>query len=175
MCFTADDQLAEGLRSIRVHGKGNHKYDNVRIGINGRLDTFQAAVLLAKFDIFPEEVTLRQEVASRYTALLTPHSSLLPPRIPEGYQSVWAQYSILAEDEDHRTVLQKKLMDNKFPTAIYYPKPLHLQTAFTSLGYGLGAFPVTENTSNRIFSIPIHPYLDKQSQEAVVTAILHAR
>ena len=175
MCFTADDHLAESLRSIRVHGKGNHKYDNVRIGINGRLDTFQAAILLAKFNIFPEEVTLRQEVASRYTALLTPDSSLLPPRIPEGYQSVWAQYSILAEDEDHRTVIQKKLQDNKFPTAIYYPKPLHLQTAFTSLGYGPGAFPVSENTSNRIFSIPMHPYLDAQSQEAVIQAMRHVR
>ena len=175
MCFTADDHLAESLRSIRVHGKGNHKYDNVRIGINGRLDTFQAAILLAKFDIFPEEVTLRQEVAGRYTALLTPDSSLLTPRIPEGYQSVWAQYSILAEDEDHRTLIQKKLQDNKFPTAIYYPTPLHLQTAFTSLGYGPGAFPVSENTSNRIFSIPMHPYLDAQSQEAIINAMGHAR
>jgi dTDP-4-amino-4,6-dideoxygalactose transaminase/predicted nucleic acid-binding protein len=175
MCFTGDDHLAETLRSIRVHGEGIHKYDNVRVGFNGRLDSFQAAILLAKFDIFPEEVALRQEVARRYTALLTPDSSLHPPHIPEGCQSVWAQYSILAENEDHRTLIQKKLQDNKFPTAIYYPTPLHLQTAFTSLGYAPGAFPVSENTSNRIFSIPMHPYLDEKSQAAVVNAMSPTR
>ncbi len=168
MCFTADDHLAESLRSIRVHGKGNHKYDNVRIGINGRLDTFQAAILLSKFNVFPEEVILRHEVASRYTALLTPNSSFLTPRIPDGYQSVWAQYSLLAEDRNHRIVIQKRLQDNGFPTAIYYPKPLHLQTAFASLGYGPGAFPVSEDAADKIFSIPMDPYLNAQSQEEVI-------
>lgn len=182
MCFTADDNLAEIMRSIRVHGKGGHKYDNVRLGINGRIDTLQAAILLAKFDIFPEEVTLRQAAAQRYTALLAPHSShftpdapLLTPHIPDGYKSVWAQYSILAKAGDHRTVLQKSFQKNEIPTAILYPKPLHLQTAFASLGYEPGAFPVSENVASRIFSIPMHPYLDAQSQEAVVKAINHAR
>jgi UDP-2-acetamido-2-deoxy-ribo-hexuluronate aminotransferase len=181
MCFTADDNLAGIMRSILVHGKGGHKYDNVRIGINGRIDTLQAAILLAKFDIFPEEVTLRQAAAQRYTALLTSHSSrctpdasLLTPHIPDGYKSVWTQYSILAKSGDHRTVLQKSLQENKIPTAIYYPKPLHLQTAFASLGYEPGAFPISENVASRIFSIPMHPYLDAQSQEAVVKAINHA-
>jgi len=175
MCFTADDHLAEIMRSIRVHGQGSNKYDNVRIGINGRLDTLQAAILLAKFDIFPEEVEQRQESATRYGELLKENASITPPHVPAGYRSVWAQYSILAEDGDHRTVLQKKLQENKIPTAIYYPKPLNLQGAFASLGYEPGAFPVSENAANRIFSIPMHPYLDAQSQEVIVKAINHAR
>ena len=167
MCFTDDDQLAEIMESIRVHGKGGHKYDNVRIGINGRLDTLQAAILLAKFGIFPEEVQLRQEAARRYTDLLTQNSSLLTPRIPDGYKSVWAQYSLLAKDEDHRSGLQKQLQENKIPTAIYYPKPLHLQTAFKYLTYKEADFPVSENAADRIFSLPMHPYLSVQDQEKI--------
>ena len=171
MCFTDDDQLAKILESIRVHGKGSDKYDNIRIGINGRLDTLQAAILLSKFAIFPDEVTLRQEVANRYTALLAPHSLLLTPHVAEGYTSVWAQYSILARDGDHRTALQKRLQENKIPTAIYYPKPLHLQTAFAFLGYTPGAFPVSENAANRIFSLPMHPYLTIADQERIISAL----
>ena len=167
MCFTDDDQLAEIMESIRVHGKGGHKYDNVRIGINGRLDTLQAAILLAKFGIFPEEVQLRQEAARRYTALLTQNSSLLTPCIPDGYKSVWAQYSLLAKDEEHRSSLQKQLQENKIPTAIYYPKPLHLQTAFKYLTYKEADFPVSENAADRIFSLPMHPYLSVQDQEKI--------
>jgi len=175
MCFTADDHLADIMRSIRIHGQGSSKYENVRIGINGRLDTLQAAILLAKFDIFPEEVELRQESATRYGELLKENASITTPRIPASYRSVWAQYSILAEDGDHRNVLQKKLQENNIPTAVYYPKPLNLQGAFASLGYEPGSFPVSENAANRIFSIPMHPYLDVQSQEAVTKAINHAR
>lgn len=171
MCFTNDDNFAVALDSIRVHGKGSHKYDNARIGINGRLDTLQAAILLAKFDIFPEEVKLRQEVANFYTTLLDTNTSLLTPNTPEGYQSVWAQYSILAKDGDHRTALQKKLQENKIPTAIYYPKPLHLQTAFAGLGYKPGDFPVSEDIAGRIFSLPMHPYLTKQDQIMITEAI----
>lgn len=164
MCFTNDDHLAEDMRSIRVHGKGGHKYDNVRIGINGRLDTLQAAILLAKLDIFPEEVGLRQIVAQRYTTSLTPNSSLLTPHIPEGYLSGWAQYSLLAKDENHRAALLKKLQDNSIPTAVYYPKPLHVQTAFAYLHYKTGDFPVSEDFARRIFSLPMHPYLTESEQ-----------
>lgn len=167
MCFTDDDKLAEIMESIRVHGKGGHKYDNVRIGINGRLDTIQAAILLAKFEIFPEEVEMRNAAAARYTTLLTPNASLLTPHIPEGYLSAWAQYSLLAKNEDARIVLLKKLQDNKIPTAIYYPKPLHRQTAYANLGYGEGAFPVSEDTASRIFSLPMHPYLLVTDQERI--------
>jgi dTDP-4-amino-4,6-dideoxygalactose transaminase len=172
MCFTNDDNLAVALESIRVHGKGGHKYDNIRIGINGRLDTLQAAILLAKFDIFPEEVELRQAVAQRYTSQLTANDSLLTPHIAAGYKSAWAQYSLLARNEDHRTALMKTMQDASIPAAIYYPKPLHLQTAFAFLGYAPGAFPVSEDAANRIFSIPIHPYLSETDQTNIVQILL---
>jgi len=173
MCFTADDHLAEIMRSIRVHGQGSHKYENIRIGINGRLDTFQAAILLAKFDIFPEEVELRQEVANRYTALLD-GSSVRPPHIPPDDLNAWAQYSVLAGDEAYRNALLKRLQEAKIPAAIYYPKPLHLQTAFASLGYEPGAFAVSENVATRIFSIPMHPYLQKDDQTKIAEIMKHA-
>jgi UDP-2-acetamido-2-deoxy-ribo-hexuluronate aminotransferase len=171
MCFTDNDSIADIMRSLLVHGKGSDKYDNVRIGINGRLDTMQAAILHAKFDIFPEEVELRDKVAQNYSKLLSPLSSLFSPYTPEGLRSVWAQYSILAKDGDHRTALQKKLQDNKIPTAIYYPKPLHLQTAFASLGYKKGDFAMSENTASRIFSLPMHPYLVEQDQQQIANII----
>lgn len=167
MCFTDDDEKAEILRSLIVHGKGSHKYDNARIGINGRLDTIQAAILNAKFDIFPEEVELRQEVAQKYSKLLAPCSTLHAPCIPDGYKSVYAQYSILAKDEQHRTELKARLKDSGIPTAIYYPKPLHIQTAFESLGYKEGDFPGSEDTSKRIFSLPMHPYMTIENQEKI--------
>ena len=171
MCFTNDDQLAEVMESIRVHGKGGHKYDNIRIGINGRLDTLQAAILLAKFDIFPEEVELRQQVAQRYTNLISHIPSPITPYRPSGARSAWAQYSILAKDEEHRTSLLKKLQENKIPTAIYYPTPLHMQTAFAFLGYQVGSFPISEDIAKRIFSLPMHPYLNEQDQAKIAEVI----
>ncbi len=160
MCFTDDGTLANLMRSLAQHGQGNDKYENVRIGINGRLDTLQAAILLAKFEVFPEEITLRQQVARCYTELLL-GSSLTLPHVPDGYRSAWAQYSLLARDEAHRTMLQNRLKAAGIPTAIYYPKPLHRQTAFRSLGYQTGDFPVSEDCAQRIFSLPMHPYLEK--------------
>jgi len=180
MCFTDDDKLAEIMESIRVHGKGGHKYDNVRIGINGRLDTLQAAILLAKFDIFPEEVELRNQVAARYTDLLSlaniePRTlnieQLTTPYIPSGCTSAWAQYSLLARDEGHRNALLKKLQDNKVPSAIYYPKPLHMQTAFEYLKYNAGDFPESEDCAGRIFSLPMHPYLTENEQKEISTLL----
>jgi UDP-2-acetamido-2-deoxy-ribo-hexuluronate aminotransferase len=171
MCFTDDDSLAEIMQSVRVHGKGHHKYDNVRCGINGRLDTLQAAVLLAKFDIFPEEIALRQLVADRYTALLDSLADLNSPKIPPGYKSAWAQYSILAKDGPHRAALQNHLKAGGIPTAVYYPKPLHLQSAYSALGYQAGDFAVSENCAERIFSIPMHPYLSEEEQQKIVETI----
>ena len=168
MCFSDDDNLYEIMMSLRVHGKGTHKYDNVRIGMNGRMDTLQAAVLLAKFDIFPEEIELRQQVASRYSQLLNQQAEVQAPVVPEKITSAWAQYSVLARDETHRTQLQAKLKEAGVPTAIYYPKPLHLQTAFKSLGYKEGDFPISEDFSSRIFSLPMHPYLSDSDQEIIV-------
>src|SRR5664280_1141517 len=110
MCFTKDDHLAEVMESIRVHGKGGDKYDNIRIGINGRLDTLQAAILLSKFAIFPDEVTLRQEAAARYNKFLQEGAEVKVPQTPADYNSVWAQYSVLGKDGDHRTALQKSCL-----------------------------------------------------------------
>ena len=174
MCFTEDDQLAEAIKSIRVHGKGTHKYDNARIGVNGRFDTIQAAILLAKFDIFQDEVHLRGTVAERYLELFAPLSLkglLRTPQIPAEANSVWAQYSILAATEKKRAALQNILKANNIPTAVYYPTPLHLQTAFKGLGYQADDFPVSEDTSTRIFSVPMHPYLTHEEQERIVTAL----
>ncbi|NNL78634.1 MAG: aminotransferase DegT, partial [Desulfobacterales bacterium] len=171
MCFTNDDNLSEIMESLRVHGKGHHKYDNVRIGLNGRLDTLQAGILLAKFDIFPEEIEFRQQVAHQYTSLLNSFSKVKTPAIPEGYKSAWAQYSILANDEQQRTDMQSRLKEAGIPTAIYYPKPLHLQSAFSSLGYHRGDFPISEDCAQRIFSLPMHPYLTKEDQERIVEVI----
>ncbi|MCX5838429.1 MAG: DegT/DnrJ/EryC1/StrS family aminotransferase [Deltaproteobacteria bacterium] len=165
MCFTDDDRFAEILRSIRGHGQGSDKYENIRIGINGRLDTLQAAVLLAKFTIFPEEIALRQEVARRYNGLLT--GSVTTPEIPEGCKSAWAQYAILVRDSAERSDLMAKLKEAGIPTAIYYPKPLHRQTAFAGLGYREGNFPVSEDCARRIFSLPMHPYLAAGDQRRI--------
>jgi dTDP-4-amino-4,6-dideoxygalactose transaminase len=170
MCFTDDDGIQNVMASIRIHGKGTDKYDNVRVGMNGRMDTLQAAILQAKFEVFPEEVELRQQVAARYNELLQ-DSGVKIPTVPEGYKSVWAQYSLLARDAAHRTALQNKLKEQGIPTAIYYPKPLHLQTAFQHLNYKQGDFPISEDYSTRVFSIPMHPYLDSDDQKRIASMI----
>ena len=189
MCFTDDDNLVQIMRSIRVHGQGTDKYENVRIGINGRLDTMQAAILLAKFSIFPEEVDRRQTVAWRYDRLLKsleadaisgtgeerqpadaanrPSRPVTPPMVPPGYKSVWAQYSVLTTGEERRAAYQHSLKEAGIPTAIYYPLPLHLQKAFACLGYKAGDFPESETAARRIFSIPMHPYLNAEVQEKI--------
>ncbi len=173
MCFTNNNKLNEIMVSLRNHGQGEHRYENVRIGINGRLDTLQAAVLLCKFDIFPQELKLRQEVAERYSCLLS-DTSLKTPVIPERMVSAWAQYSVLAENHNQRQMLLEKLKEFNIPTAVYYPKPLHLQKAFAPLGYEAGEFPVSEDYAERIFSLPMHPYLEAEDQQRVAEAIKDA-
>lgn len=173
MCFTDDDRLADIMRSVRVHGQGGNKYDNVRIGINGRMDTLQAAILLAKFEIFPEEVRLRNQAADSYNRLIraAAGASIATPVIPPDYLSVWAQYSILAGDMQTRAALQTRFKKAGIPTAVYYPKPLHRQEAFAGLQYQPGAFPVSEDYSQRIFSLPMHPYLKRDEQEKVAALL----
>ncbi len=165
--FCNDDAMMEKLRSIRVHGQGSDKYNNIRIGINGRLDTMQAAVLLAKMEIFDEEIGLRNNVASRYSEKLK--DNVGTPFVHPDCISVWAQYSILAERRDE---MLKKLKSRGVPTAVYYPKPLHLQDAFRDLGYQRGAFPISERIADSIFSIPMHPYLSTEDQDFIVKAIV---
>jgi len=172
MCFTDDDHLANIMESVRVHGKGDHKYDNVRIGINGRLDSLQAAILLAKFEIFPEEIELRQQVANGYNALLGSDTQLEIPSIPAGATSAWAQYSVLASNEQQRVSLLNRLKEAGIPTAIYYPQPLHLQSAFSSLGYRQDDFPISEDCARRIFSLPMHPYLVEDEQQKIAEVIV---
>jgi len=168
MCFVDDEPLAQAMRSFSVHGQGTNRYDNVRIGINGRMDTLQAAILHAKFDIFPDEVEKRQKVAEKYTELLSALDiGLVTPIVPPEHQSVWAQYSILSRDETQRSELQSRLKEAGIPTAVYYPKSLHLQPAFQGLGYREGDFPMSENYSRRIFSLPMHPYLKPEEQERI--------
>ena len=157
--FTDSEELKEILDSLRVHGKGTDKYDNVRIGLNARMDTLQAAILLPKLDILPAELEARQKVADFYSRQLALYTtSLSIPYIPEGYRSAWAQYSVLAENREE---ILRQLKDAAIPSMIYYPKPLHLQKAFQPLGYKSGDFPVAESTASKIFSLPMHPYLSE--------------
>jgi UDP-2-acetamido-2-deoxy-ribo-hexuluronate aminotransferase len=169
MVFTDNDELASRLDSIRVHGKGSDKYDNIRIGINGRCDTLQAAILLAKFEIFVEEIELRQKVALRYNQLLDVSDKLMSPSVKPGNKSVWAQYCVLCKNRD---VILDALKNAKIPSAIYYPKPLHVQGAYKYLGYSSGDFSVSDRTASAIFSIPMHPYLADEDQERIAQVIL---
>ena len=167
MCFTNNDATAELLKSIRIHGMGRHQYDNLRLGINGRLDTLQAAILLVKFDIFPEEIKARKQAASIYSGLLAGNAGFQLPRVERGSESVWAQYSLLARSQVQREAVRQRLSAAGIPTAIYYPKPLHLQGAFKRLGHRAGDFPVSEACAAHIFSIPMHPYLSLAEQERI--------
>lgn len=167
MVFAHNDELHKLLVSIRVHGMGEDKYENVRLGINGRLDSIQAAVLLAKFKIFPGEIEKRQQAADRYNALLSGVDDLTIPILADGCTSAWAQYSLLARDTEHRTELMDRLKSADIPAVIYYPKPLHLQKAYANLKHSMGDFPVCENIAGRIFSLPMHPYLTTEDQETI--------
>lgn len=166
MIFTADKAIHDELLSIRVHGQGADKYTNVRVGINGRMDSLQAAVLLAKMEIFPEEIELRQQVAGRYDRLLA--GAVKTPRILPGNVSAWAQYSVLHPRRDE---VIRKLRDDGIPTAVYYPIPLHLQEAFSGLGYHPGDLPIAEKIAGEVFSLPMHPYLPQADQERIAEVI----
>ena len=167
--FTDDDSLTETMKSIRVHGSGTDKYDNVRLGLNGRLDTLQAAILLEKLAIFPEEIIKRNEAAEYYTSKLSNHYKI--PDIPDGYISAWAQYSILAGSCADRNSVIKDLTSHDIPAMIYYKLPLHLQEVFSDLEYKKGDFPVSEECSEKIFSIAMHPYLDHIQQDAIIEVL----
>jgi len=167
--FTNDDALAELLRSLRVHGKGRDKYDNVRIGLNSRLDTLQAAILLAKFAELPAELEARQRWADEYGARLA--QKFIVPRLPPDTRSAWAQYTVRPRSGDREACIAK-LADHGVPTAIYYGKPLHLQPAFAHLGGHEGQFPVAERCAATVFSLPMHPYLRADEVDAVVNGLL---
>jgi dTDP-4-amino-4,6-dideoxygalactose transaminase len=155
--FTEDGALAEMLVSLRVHGQGSDKYDNVNIGINGRLDTLQAAVLLEKLRIFPDEIERRNRIAERYNVALA--DVAIVPRVPPGLTSVWAQYTIRIPP-GRREPLAAALKSQGVPTAIYYPKPLHRQTAYRGYPAAGNGLPVSDRVADEVISLPMHPYLE---------------
>ncbi len=164
--FTNDDELAEKLESIRIHGQSDDKNDNRRIGLNARFDTIQAAALIPKLEAFPDELKERQRIAGRYTLGLK--DLVETPFVPDGLKSAWALYSVMSEN---RIRLQEALKEEGIPTAVYYPKPLHLQRAFSGLGYREGDFPVSESVAKRIFSLPMSPYLTDDQQDHIISAL----
>ena len=167
--FTNDDDLASKLRSIRVHGGGKDKYDNERIGINGRLDSIQAAVVLEKIEIFDNELLLRNEAANYYTQNI--NKKFITPHTPDKYFSSWAQYSILIPANLKKDEIMKKLSERNIPTMVYYKIPVHLQKGYLNYGYTRGDFQISEESSERIMSIPMHPYLTKKNQDLVISAL----
>lgn len=168
--FTDQDKWAELLKSYRVHGKGKDKYDNVRIGVNSRLDTLQAAILQVKLRAFEEyELDAVNQAADRYTQKL--REVVQVPHIREGFYSSWAQYSILLNDENIRDSLQSYLKEKGIPTMIYYSKPMSRQTAFREYDCVKVELPVTEQLCRRVLSLPLHPYMELEEQERVIGSI----
>lgn len=166
--FVEDDNLADIIRSTLVHGKGREKYDNVRVGMNARLDTIQAAVLIEKLRIFPEEVDRRNKIASRYCEALCDH--VIVPKVADGLVSVWAQFTVRAPGVD-RTELQTALKQAGVPTAIYYPKPLHQQPAYEHLPITGNGLPNSEIAAREVLSLPMHPYLDEETQNSIIKRV----
>ena len=165
--FCNDDTLAQKIRTILNHGQ-EERYKHKLIGINGRIDAMQAAVLNVKLDHFEDEVKARIEIGNRYTELLKDNEEVKPPFVFEDRTSVYAQYSVLCKD---RESMSKKLNDQGIPTAVHYPIPLHLQVAFEYLGYKEGDFPVSEKVGKGIMSLPMSPFLTKEQQDTIVAAI----
>ncbi|MGM4906694.1 DegT/DnrJ/EryC1/StrS family aminotransferase [Tardiphaga sp. 866_E4_N2_1] len=170
--FTDDDQLAEDLRSIRIHGQGSDKYDNVRLGITGRLDTIQAAVLLEKLKIFDDEIAARNKVADRYARSLG--NLVTVPRVAEGNTSIWACYVIRLPKGTDRDAFANALKAQGVPTAIYYAKSMHMQTAYRDYPVVDGGLPVCEALSADVISLPVHAYLDEATQDRVIQAVRDA-
>lgn len=164
-----DPDDAKILRSVRVHGSGSDKYDNVRLGINGRLDTLQAAILIEKLRIFPDELDRRDRIASTYTDALRDH--VVTPVVPEGVRSAWAQYTVRVPDRD---VVAKALGAAGIPTAVYYPLPLHRQTAYAGCVVGAGGMAQSDRAAGEVLSLPMHPYLAAEDQATVISGLIDA-
>ena len=167
--FTDDAELAETLRSIRVHGQGSDKYDNVRLGLTARLDTLQAAILIEKLKIFEDEIAARNVVAERYARGLGNIVSV--PRLASGCTSVWAQYTIRLPKGSDRDAFAAALKAQGIPTSIYYPKSMHQQTAYRNFPVADGGLPVCERLSSDVISLPMHAYLDEPTQERIIRAV----
>jgi len=170
--FTDDDGLAATLKSIRVHGQGSDKYDNVRLGLTGRLDTMQAAILIEKLKIFEDEIAARNNVADRYARALS--NIVTVPRLAPGCTSVWAQYTIRLPKGTDRDAFAAALKAQGVPTAIYYPKSMHQQTAYRGFPVADGGLPVSERLSADVIALPMHAYLDEATQDRVIAAVRDA-
>ena len=164
--FTSNDKTAELIDSMRLHGKGSEKYDNVRIGLNSRLDTIQAAILIEKFKIFPNELILRNRIADRYNSFLD--ERLTKPYIPRNISSAWAQYTVRTENRD---VIQSELKKKKIPSIIYYPIPLSKQDGYKHFPSVKSGTPNSENLSETVLSFPMHPYLEENEQDKIIETI----
>ncbi len=169
--MTDDSSLADLMRSIRMHGQGSDKYDNIRIGLASRLDTLQAAVLSEKLKIFPDEIDARNRVARRYTEAL--NDVVTVPTVPAGSTSVWAQYTILLKP-GRRDTFAAALKAEGIPTAIYYPIPLHRQQAYKHYPVGKGGVAVSERLADEVISLPMHAYLDESTQGRIIDSVRRA-
>jgi dTDP-4-amino-4,6-dideoxygalactose transaminase len=167
--LTDDANLAETLRSIRVHGQGADKYDNVRLGLTGRLDTMQAAILIEKLKIFEDEIAARNRIADRYARGFG--NLVAVPRLASGCSSVWAQYTIRLPNGTDRDGFAAALKAQGIPTAIYYPKSMHQQTAYRDFPVADGGLPVSERLSDDVISLPMHAYLDEPTQDRIIAAV----
>ncbi|MBX9711900.1 MAG: DegT/DnrJ/EryC1/StrS family aminotransferase [Xanthobacteraceae bacterium] len=170
--FTDDAALADALRSVRVHGAGSDRYDNVRLGLTARLDTMQAAILIEKLKIFPDEIAARNKVAQRYAEGLK--DVVTVPHVTGGNVSVWAQYTIRLPKGVDRTAFADALKAQGVPTAIYYPKSMHQQTAYKHFPVADGGLPVSERLSQDVIALPMHAYLDAAAQDRVIKAVRDA-
>ena len=169
--FTNNDEWAELMDSYHLHGKGSDRYDNIRIGLNSRLDSVQAAILLVKLKAFREhELEEVNQVAERYSEKL--RDVVKVPEVPKGFYSSWAQYSILVSSKEVRAKLQEALKAKDIPTAIYYPIPMHRQTAFSYLDPKQNQCPVSDYLADRVLALPIHPYLSEEDQDLICKTII---
>jgi dTDP-4-amino-4,6-dideoxygalactose transaminase len=169
--FTDDDELADVIRSLRNHGQGTDRYDNVRVGMTGRLDTIQAAVLIEKLKIFPDEIEARERAAKRYGEALAKHATV--PPVPEGRTSVWAQYTIRLP-KGKRDAFAASLKAEGIPTAVHYRKPVHRQEAYRRFPTADGGLPMSERLAEEVISLPMHAYLDAATQDRIIEAVKRA-
>ena len=168
--FTDNDDWAALMESYHIHGKGSDRYDNIRIGMNSRMDSIQAAILLVKLKAFKEyELTDVNKVAQRYTEKL--HGVVKTPVVPEGFYSSWAQYTLQVKNKEVRAGLQAALKAHDIPTAVYYPIPMHRQTAFNYLNLDDNRCPVADQLADTVISLPIHPYLSESDQDLICKVV----
>jgi len=167
--FTNDSELYEKMLSIRVHGQGENRYHNVRLGLNARMDTIQAAILLQKLSIFPEELKARNKVAQKYNDAF--EDLAITPIVPKGFSSAWAQYT-LCIPRGERVRVTNALSEFDIPTAVYYPIPLHKQPGYVNYPSATESLTNCEDLCDRVFSLPMHPYLDDTDQQKVIDAVV---